>query len=163
MATEKPETVHQKTFNKWPFKDEFTILQLDNDSNITKLQCKICSTHLSVIRVEAGRGNVKGIAFKGIVNLSDGVECVHRGNLFRHIKAGRLHDWAEQKFGNTSTTTTSVQDDDVGAGNSDPGQAKIDVLINSTSTTCYRSLFNIALEEKPFSEFPALIEHQRKR
>ncbi|XP_064596785.1 zinc finger protein 862-like [Liolophura sinensis] len=164
MATKKPETVHQKTFEKWPFKEEFRVLATDSDGNITKLQCKICADNLAAIRAEAARRNVKGAAFNGIVNLADGVECVHRGNLSRHIKPGGLHDWAKQRFGKSPVASTSSAPQ---AGPpSGSGQRRIDILIDQTSSTAYRHLFNTALcivrHERPFSDFRSLVTLQRK-
>ena len=103
----KRESVNRRTFNKWEFKDDFEILKMDDEGNITKLLCKICATHLSDIINEAHRRNLKGIVVNGIVKLAAGMECIHKGNLCRHIKTGGLHDWAKKKYGLESTLSSS--------------------------------------------------------
>ncbi|KAK6181813.1 hypothetical protein SNE40_009596 [Patella caerulea] len=101
MATQvkKKETVNIKTFKKWEFKDQFEILRKDDNGNITKWRCKFCADHLSDVLNEARRRNMKGVVVNSIMHLADGVECVHKGNLFRHTRSGGLHDWAKRKYG----------------------------------------------------------------
>ena len=44
----KKETVSRKTFLKWGCKDDFNI-EVDNDDNIVKIICKVCTTYLQQI------------------------------------------------------------------------------------------------------------------
>ena len=48
----KPITVSEKTFKTWENHEDFD-LDVDEDGNVTKLRCKVCTVHINVIRVEA--------------------------------------------------------------------------------------------------------------
>lgn len=98
MGGKEKETVNKQTFKKWDFGPILTFLRADDDGNLRKLQCKICSAHLGDILREAKHRSMKGVAMHGITNLAEGLESVHRGNLYRHIKSGSLHDWAKRKL-----------------------------------------------------------------
>ena len=47
--------IHEKTFGKYSFKEDFEIVNVNGDGLITKIGCKICSKHTRAIRGEARR------------------------------------------------------------------------------------------------------------
>ena len=53
------ETVTSKTFLKWRCQEDFKY-ETDDEDNIIKLTCKVCSTYLPQIQVEDQKGNVCG-------------------------------------------------------------------------------------------------------
>ncbi|XP_041356519.1 uncharacterized protein LOC121373808 [Gigantopelta aegis] len=160
----KRESVNRRTFNKWDFKDEFIILKMDDQGNITKLLCKICATHLTDIINEAHRRNMKGVVVDGIVKLASGVECIHKGNLCRHIKTGGLHDWAKKKYGMENIISPSPST--FSSAGEYATQTSIDTVIYTDTRTEYKHLFNTALfvarQEMSLAEFPRLIDLQSK-
>ena len=50
-----------------------------------------CSTE---IRTEAGQHNLRGQILESIMLHVHGKTYVHKPNVYSHVKAGELHDWA---------------------------------------------------------------------
>lgn len=93
----KGETVHMKTFKKWPFMNDFTV-ECDEVGWLLELRCKICTEKYQEIRKEAKSRKISGPPLDSIINYIDGVKYIHKANVMKHIKNGSLHAWAKEKF-----------------------------------------------------------------
>lgn len=165
--TKKKDTVNIKTFNKYFFKEDFLIEDQDDEGNILKLQCKICSENLPDIRREAKRRNIKGVVLDGILNYADGVYYIHKANIMRHIRSDSLHDWAKKTFTTQPEAVTSIQTEHAEAAKlKEKNQPTIAHMVNKNTKEGYKHLFVTALtmvmEEMPMRDFPKLIAMQRK-
>ena len=63
----KRNTASKKTFLKWSINDDFDF-EVDDNSDLTLLKCKICTVHLAEIRREARKRNIHGPVLDGILN-----------------------------------------------------------------------------------------------
>ena len=63
----KRNTVSKKTFLKWSINDDFDF-EVDDNSDLTLLKCKICTVHLAEIRREARKRNIHEPVLDGILN-----------------------------------------------------------------------------------------------
>ena len=106
-----------------------------------------------------------------MLKYADGVNSAHKGNIDKHTKSGGLHDWAKKKFSLNKPTEAS-ETSNVNNNSSSSHYAKNEQpsIINSfygpTTKGNYRRLIvtalHIALNERPLSDFPDLINLQKK-
>ena len=159
----KPNTVSEKTFKTWGNQEDFDV-DVDVDGNVTKLRCKVCTVHINVIRQEANRRGLRGNVLNGVLNFVDGIEGAHKSNILRHTKADGLHNWAKSKYnggGASSSTLTAPIEREKNQRSTEDATVK-----NTVVKENYRRLFvtalHIAMSEKPLSDFPNLIDLQKK-
>ena len=74
----KPDTVSEKTFKTWENHEDFD-LDVDEDGNVTKLRCKVCTVH-----IEAKTRGLRGNVLNGVLNFVDGIDGAHKSNILRH-------------------------------------------------------------------------------
>ena len=72
-------TVSKKTFSN---------VDVDDEGNIARVRCKVCTPHINVIRQEAKRKGLRGNVLDGVLNYVDGVDGAHKSNIMRHTKSG---------------------------------------------------------------------------
>ena len=97
-----------------------------------------------------------------MLNFVHGIDCAHKSNILRHTKADGLHNWAKSKYngGGASSSTPPVE--------REKKQRSIEdaTVRNPVVKENYRRLFvtalHIAMTEKPLSDFPNLIDLQKK-
>lgn len=169
----KKETVSKKTFKKWSCSDDFDI-ELDDDDNVIKVTCKICVQYLQQIRVEARARDLRGSVLDSLLKYADGVKSAHKGNIEKHTKSGGLHDWAKKKFyldktpqANGASNFSTQNNNSSSAQCSKDGQTSlVNTFYGPTTKGNYRRLIvtalHIALNERPLSDFPDLINLQKK-
>ena len=125
------------------------------------LKCKVCTTYLGEIRKEARKRNIRGNVLDGILNYTDGVKYIQKGNFDKHIKSGSLHSWAKSAYANAATGSTT-EEPQVFLGRN---QATINDTIESSARGNYKKLvrtaLHITLKEKPYSDFPHLTDLQK--
>ena len=92
----KPNTVSERTFNTWENHEDFD-LDVDEDANVTKLRCKVCTVHINVIRQVANTRGLRGNVLNGVLNFVDDIAGAHKSNILRHTRADGLHNWAKSK------------------------------------------------------------------
>ena len=158
----KPNTISEKTFKTWENHEDFD-LDVDEDRIVTKLRCKVCTVHINVIRQEAKTRGLRGNVLNGVLNFVNGINGAHKSNILRHTKADGLHNWAKSKYngGASSFTLTAPVE-------REKNQRSIEdaTVRNPAVKENYRRLFvtalHIAITEKPLSDFPNLIDLQKK-
>ena len=106
----KPNTVSEKTFKTWGNHEDFD-LDVDEDINVTKLCCKVCTVHINVIRQDAKTRGLRGNVLNGVLNFVDGIDGAHKSNILRHTRADGLHNCAKSKYtgGGASSSTLTWQ------------------------------------------------------
>ena len=166
MATapkqKKKETVSKKTFLTWSCHADFDY-EVDADNNVIKLTCKICVNNIQQIRVEAKHRGLRGSVLDSLLKYADGIDHAHKGNVYKHVKSGGLHDWAKKKFSNTTAEDIPTAPHETREKNQPTLQA---AFFSQTTKSNYTRLFvtalHIALKERPISDFPDLIDLQKK-
>ena len=166
------ETVSQKTFNKWSCNNYFDI-EVDSD-NVVKVTCKICTLYLQQIGVEARARDLHGLVVDSLLRYADGVNLAHKGNIEKHTKSSELHDWAKKKFSfhqspeTSGTAKVSAQQKSSSSQSGQNGQDStvVSTFYGSTTKENYHRLIvtalHIALNERPLSNFPDLINLEKK-
>lgn len=149
-------SVSVKTFEKWTFYRDFE--PEVEDGMVKCLRCKICSKNAVQIRMEAKSRGISGPPLNSIIKYIDGVTYVHKTNVEKHIKSGSLHDWAKRIFcSDVNSDNSSVSTDNI---------PSVQSCFKNISQSNYIHLFNTALSlvmaEKPFADYPYLINMQRK-
>ena len=86
----------KKTFLKWDCSDDF-IADFGTDGDIILLKCEICRKHTVQIWTKAWLHNLRDPILDSILSYLDGKTYVHKANVYNHVKAGGLHDWAQKK------------------------------------------------------------------
>ena len=105
---ENKKTKQFKTFQNWPFKEDF-FAETDQQGYIMSLVGKAFCDSLAHIGNKARLRRIN----KGSVNVStyaDGVVSIHLANVEKHIKARGLQDWGKRKYpGGCSSSTWNLQ------------------------------------------------------
>ena len=147
-------------YTKNNFKVDFDY-EVDENDDLSVLKCKVCTTYLGEIRKEARIRNIRGNVLDGILNYTDGVKYIHKGNFDKHVKSGSLHSWAKSTYANAATGSTTEEPQVLLEHN----QTTINDAIESSARRNYeklvRTALHIALKEKPYSDFPHLIDLQK--
>ena len=60
----KMNTVSKKTFSNWENHEDFDV-DVDDEGNIARVRCKVCTSHINVIRQEAKRKGLRGNVLTG--------------------------------------------------------------------------------------------------
>ena len=154
----------------WDGHEDFEI-EVDGEDDVISLKCKVCSVNINEVRKEAKARNIRGNVLNGLLNLVDGVNGAHKGNIMRHVKADGLHDWAGKKFSTKGTDYVECRVTDE-PSTSNRGREKQQLGIerstieNPVVKENYRKLFVTALfiapKEKPLSDFSELVDLQKK-
>ena len=87
----------KKKFLKWECSDDF-ISDIATDSDITLLKCKICRKYTAQIKSKARWHNLHGQILDRILSHGESVTYIHKVNVYNHVKAGGLHNWAKKKL-----------------------------------------------------------------
>ena len=165
-------TVSKKTFSNWENHKDFDV-DVDDEGNIARVRCKVCTSHINVIRQEAKRKGLRGNVLDGVLNYVDGADGAHKSNIMRHTWSGGrhtwsggLHDWAKTKFrteGANSSLAAPVE-----RVEREKTQRSIEeaTLKNPVVSENYKRLFvtafHVAMTEKPLTDFPDLIYLQKR-
>ena len=104
----KRKTVTRKTFFKWQNSADFDY-EADENNDLSVLKCKVCTTYIGEIRKEARIRNIRGNVLDGILNYTDGVKYIHKGNFHKHVKSGSLRSWAKSIYANTAIGSTTEE------------------------------------------------------
>ena len=83
----KMNTVLKKTFSNWENHEDFDV-DVDDEGNIARVRCKVCTSHINVICQEAKRKGLRGNVLDGVLNYVDRVDGAHKSNIMRHTKSG---------------------------------------------------------------------------
>ena len=170
----KKETLSKKTFNKWCCGNDFDN-EVDSDDNVVKVTYQICTQYLQQIRVEARATDLRGLVVDSLLRHTDGVNLAHKGNIEKHTKSGELHDWAKKKFSfhqspkASRTANVIAQQKSSSSQSGQNGQAStiVSMFYGPTNEENYCRLIvaviHIALNERPLSDFPDLINLQKKK
>ena len=106
---EQPTTTNVKksTFIRWDFATDIEILEMDQNTNIHQIRCKVCHRHKEALLRQADALGLRGVAKDGIVKYANGlVFTVLKTNIRGHV-AGTLHTWAVQNLEPTRQMLTS--------------------------------------------------------
>ena len=139
---------------------------VDDKDNIARVRCKVCTSHINVIRQEAKRKGLRGNVLDGVLNYVDGVDGAHKSNIMRHTKSGGLHDWAKTKFRTEGANPSLAAP--VERVEREKTQRSIEeaTLKNPVVSENYKRLFvtalHVAMTEKPLTDFPDLIDLQKR-
>ena len=91
----------------------------------------------------------------------DILKYIHKGNSDKHVKSGSLHSRAKNTYANAATGSTTEEPQVLLERN----QTTINDTIESSARGNYKKLvrtaLHIALKEKPYSNFPHLIDLQK--
>ena len=151
--------VTRKTFLKWQHSADFDH-EVDENDDLSFLKCKVCTSYLREIRKEAWIRNIHGNVLDGILNYTDGVQYIHKSNFDKHVKSGSL-PWAKSTYAHAATGSTIEEPQVLLECN----QTTINDTIESSARGNYEKLVRIALhitlKEKPYSDFPHLIDLQK--
>ena len=152
-SSSKRNSVKKTTFLKWSKNEDFDY-EVDDDDYLTILKCKICTIHLAAIRQEAKTRGIRGTALKSLLTYTEGVSYIHKSNFDKHVKSGSLHDFARTLAGSASSSARLPKD-----------QTTIEDSCSKSNNQLYsrlmRTALHIAMKEKPYADFPGLIDLQR--
>ena len=84
-------------FLKCECSDDF-ISDIATDGDITLPKCKICRKYTAQIKSKAQWHNLHDQILDRILSHADSVTYVNKVNVYNHVKAGGLHDWAKKKL-----------------------------------------------------------------
>ena len=132
--------------------------EINDEDNIIKLACKVCSTYLQQIRVEVRKKSMRWWTLESLLKY-DGVSYAHKRNVDNHVKSNSLYDWVKKTFQENITASPAATEEK-------NHKTLKDIVSTSSNVANYRRLFvtafHIGLKEKPLSDFQDLIELQLK-